>query len=104
MQLEYDSLMDNGTWELVDLPADRAVVNSMWIYKIKSDKESEVSRFKARFVAKGCSHRAGLYYTETFSPVIRMASLRMLLTIVAAMDLELCHLDIDTAFLYALIS
>jgi hypothetical protein len=52
MQHEHDSLMDNGTWELVDLHADRTVVNSMWIYKINSDTWVEVSRFKAHFVAK----------------------------------------------------
>jgi hypothetical protein len=93
--------MDNGTWERVDLPADRVVVNSMWVYKIKSDTEGALSRFKARFVAKGCSQRAGLDYTETFSPVMRMASLRLFLTIAAAMDLEQCQLDIDNAFLDA---
>jgi hypothetical protein len=43
--------MDNGTWELVDLPPDRAVVNNMWIYKVKSDTIGDVSRLKARFVA-----------------------------------------------------
>jgi hypothetical protein len=62
-----------------------------------------VSSFKARFVAKGCRQRAGLDYTETFSHVIRMASLRLFLAIAAARYLELCQLDIDTAFLYALI-
>jgi hypothetical protein len=101
MQQEYSSLMDNGAWELVDLPPGRMVVNNMWIYKVKSDTADDVSRFKARFVAKGCSQRAGLDYTETFSHVIRMASLRLFLTIAAAPDLELCQLDIDTAFLYA---
>jgi hypothetical protein len=101
MQQEYSSIMDNGTWELVDLPNDRVVVNIMWIYKVKSGAVSDVSRFKARFVAKGCSQRAGLAYTETFSPVIRMASLRLFLAIAAARDLELRQLDIDTAFLYA---
>jgi hypothetical protein len=101
MQQEYSSLMDNGTWELVDLPPGRMVVNNMWIYKVKSDTAGGVSRFKARFVAKGCSQRAGLYYTETFSPIIRMARLRLFLTIAAARDLELCQLDIDTAFLSA---
>jgi hypothetical protein len=56
-------------------------------------------------VAKGCSQRAGLDYTETFSSsVIRMASLRLFLAIAAATDLELRKLVIDTAFLYALIS
>jgi hypothetical protein len=73
----------------------------MWIYKVKSDSVGDVSRFKARFVGKGCSQRAGLDYTETFSPVIRMASLCLFLAIAAARDLELCQLDIDTAFLYA---
>jgi hypothetical protein len=57
--------------------------------------------WKARFVAKGCSQRVGLDYTETFSLAIRMASLRLFLAIAVARELELCQLDIDTAFLYA---
>jgi hypothetical protein len=101
MQQEYSSLIDNGTWELVDLPPDRVVVNIVWIYKVKSDTVGDVSRFKARFVAKCCSQRDGLDYTETFSPDIRMACLRLFLAIAAARDLELCQLDIDIAFLYA---
>jgi hypothetical protein len=52
MQHEYYSLIDNGTWELVDLPTDRLVLNNMWIYKVKSDTFGDVPRFKARFVAK----------------------------------------------------
>jgi hypothetical protein len=98
---EYSCLIGNGTWELVDLPPRRVVVNNMWIYKVKSNTLGDVSRFKARFVAKGCRQRAGLDYTETFSPVIRMASLRLFLDIAAARNLELCQLDIDTAFLCA---
>jgi hypothetical protein len=77
------------------------VVNNMWIYKVKFDTMGDVSRFKARFVGKGCSQRVGLDYTETFSPFIRMASLRLFLAIAAARDFELCQLDIDTSFLYA---
>jgi hypothetical protein len=100
MQHEYDSLLSNGTWELVDLPASREVVNNMWIYKIKSDLDGDASLYKARFVAKGCSKRPRLDYTYTLSSVIIMASLRLFLTISAAMNLELCQLDIDTAFLY----
>jgi hypothetical protein len=90
MQHEYSSLMETGTWELVDLPLGRVVINNMWIYKFKSDTTGDVTRFKARFVAKGCSQRAGLDYTETFSLVIRMASLRLFLTIAATRDLEMC--------------
>jgi hypothetical protein len=101
MQHEYSSLLDNGTRELVDLPLDRVVANRMWIYKVKSDTAGDVSRFKARLVAKACSQRASLDYTETSSHVIRMASLRLFLAIAAACDLELCQLEIDTTLLYA---
>jgi hypothetical protein len=73
----------------------------MWIYIVKFDTAGDVSRFKARFVAKGCSQRASLDYTETLSHAICMASLPLFLAIAAAHDLELCQLDIDTAFLYA---
>jgi hypothetical protein len=72
----------------------------MWIYKVKSDTMGDISRFKARCVAIGCSQRVGLDYTEAFSLVIRLASLRPFLAIAAARDLELCQLDIHTAFLY----
>jgi hypothetical protein len=102
MQQEDSSLMDNGTWEagiLVDLLPDR--VNIMWIYKVMSYTMGDVTGFKARFVAKGCSQRAGLDYTEPLSPIIRMAILRLFLTIAAARDIELCQLDIDTGFLCA---
>jgi hypothetical protein len=75
----------------------------MWVYKAKTDAFGAVSRYKARLVAKGCSQREGVDYTETFSPVIRLASLRVFFSIAAARDLELGGLDIDTAFLYALI-
>jgi hypothetical protein len=67
------------------------VFNFKFQIKIKSDTKGDVPRFKARFVAKGCSQRAGFDYTETFSQVMRMASLRLFLAISssAAMDLEL---------------
>jgi hypothetical protein len=93
--------MDNGTWELVDLPPDRVVVINMWIFKVKSHTMGDVSHYKARFVAKGCSQRVGFDYTETFSPVICMANLRLFLVIAAATDLELYQLDINIAFSYA---
>jgi hypothetical protein len=60
MQVEYSSLMNNGTWELVDLPPDRVVVNNMYIYKVKSYTMGDVSSFKTCFIAKGCSQRVGL--------------------------------------------
>jgi hypothetical protein len=73
----------------------------MWIYKAMTDAFGAVSQYKARFVAKGCSRHEGIDYTRTFSPVIRLASLRVFFSIAATRDLELGGLDIDTAFLYA---
>jgi hypothetical protein len=98
MQLEFDSLTSNQIWNLIPLPAGRRVVNNMWVYKAKTDATGAVSRYKARFVAKGCSHREGIDCTKTLSPVIRLASLRVFFGIAAARDLELGGLDIDTAF------
>jgi hypothetical protein len=103
MQQEYSSLIDNVTRELVDLPPNRVVVNNI-CGSTRSNQTpwaNDVSRFKVPFAAKGCSQRDGLDDTETFSHVIRMASLRLILAIAAARDLTLCQLDIDTAFLYA---
>jgi hypothetical protein len=73
----------------------------MWVYKAKTYASGAVSRYKARFVAKGWSQREGIDYTDMFSPVIRLPSLRVFFSIAAAHDLELGGLDIDTAFLYA---
>jgi hypothetical protein len=73
----------------------------MWVYKAKTNAYGAVSRYNARFVAKGCSQREGIDYTETLSHVIRLASLRVFFSVAAAHDLELGGLDIDTAFLYA---
>jgi hypothetical protein len=53
MQQEFEILMDNGTWELVDLPGGHAVVNNVWTYNMKLDPEGEMSRYTARFVASG---------------------------------------------------
>lgn len=66
----------------------------------KDYPDGSVARYKARLVARGFSHIPGLDYTETFSPVLRMSSLRLLLALVASFDLELYHLDVQTAFLH----
>jgi hypothetical protein len=73
----------------------------MWVYKARAYAYGTVSRYKARFVAKACSYREGIDYTETFSHFIRLDNLRVFFSIAVAHDLELGGLDIDTAFLYA---
>lgn len=97
---EYQSLMKNETWTLVNLPPDRQAIKCKWVYKVKRRPDGSVERFKARLVAKGCSQKYGFDYTETYSPVARLDSLRLVLSIVAQDDLEMKHFDVRTAFLY----
>jgi len=96
---ELQSTTAAGTWSLVRLPEGRSAIGCKWVYKIKRKADGSVDRYKARLVAKGYSQKEGVDYTETFAPVARMSSLRTLLAIVAATDLELHQMDVKTAFL-----
>ena len=78
MAAEMHSLMDNEVWELVELPKDRKPVGSKWVFKVKTNEYGEVERYKARLVAQGFTQVKGADYDETFCPVVRMESLRML--------------------------
>lgn len=90
--------MANVTWD-VDLEALPPALNCKWVFKVKPDSDGEIAELKAILVAKGCGQKPRVDFIETVSPVIRHASLRVMLTIAAAMDMELYHLDVDTAFL-----
>ena len=96
---EYDSLMKNGTWILTDLPPDRVAIKNRWLFKVKPAYKDTAARYKARLVAKGYTQRYGLDYQETFAPVVKHSALRVVLAIVAALDLETVQLDVKTAFL-----
>jgi len=97
---EYDSLIENGTWYLCELPAGRKAIQGKWIFKFKPGHKSTASRFKARFVIKGYSQVFGLDYCDTYAPVAKYYSLRVILAIAAAKDLDMIQLDVKTAFLY----
>lgn len=76
IQAEYDSLIENNTWELADLPPGRKALTSKWVLKKKFKMSGELDRYKARLVAKGFNQQKGIDYTDTFSPVIRYETLR----------------------------
>lgn len=99
MQEEYDSLMANGTWELAPLPKDRKSVGCKWVFRTKKDASGQVVRHKARLVAKGYSQVAGVDFLETFAPVAKFTTIRCILALGAAMDLEIHQMDVKTAFL-----
>ena len=96
---EYESLIQNSTWTLCPLPPGRSAIKGKWIFTFKPGYKQVAPRFKARFVAKGYSQVYGLEYVDTFLPVVKHYSLRTVLAIAAAKDLEMIQLDIKTAFL-----
>lgn len=99
MSDEYNSLIENGTWTLEDLPPGRKAIANKWVFKTKYGGDGRIDRYKARLVVKGCSQRKGIDYAETFSPVVRYTSIRFLIAIAAKMDLEIDQMDVVTAFL-----
>lgn len=88
----------NNAWELTDLPKDSTIVQCRWVLRKKYDSENNV-RYRARLVAKGFSQKQGVDYTETFSPVVRHTTLRLLFSLSVQLGLDVTHLDVKTAFL-----
>lgn len=99
IQSEYDSLIENDTWELTTLPTNRRALSARWVLRIKPDLNPVHTRLKARLVAKGYEQQAGLDYNETFAPVVKWSTLRTVIALAAALGWPIFHLDVVTAFL-----
>ena len=78
---ENKSLIENETWELVELPKDRDAIGCKWVFKVKYTSDGKVERFKARLVAKGYAQKFHVDYDETFSPVVRFSSITYIVSI-----------------------
>lgn len=99
MEKEIESLHENQVWDLIELPKDRKAVGSKWVFKLKTDADGAVARYKARLVAQGFSQKFGLDYDETFCPVVRFESVRTVIALAAQHGLQLQQMDVTTAFL-----
>ncbi|KAH9291902.1 hypothetical protein KI387_042909 [Taxus chinensis] len=100
MEEEMESLYKNNTWDLVKLPPGRKQVGCKWVFKKKYNADGKIEKYKARLVAKGFSQVEGLDFGEIFSLVAKLHSIRFLLAIVAAFDLEIEQMDVKTMFLH----
>jgi hypothetical protein len=93
----------NETWdnETESYPRDQRPITGRWVFATKLDENGKVIRYKARLVGRGFQQQAGVNYDETFAPVTKLKSVKLLLSLAATHDLEIKQLDFDTAFLNA---
>jgi hypothetical protein len=89
MMEEYQSIMKNDVWYIVSRPERKSVVTSKWIYKIKHTTDGSIEKHKASFVARGFSRVEGIDYEETFAPVARYTSIRMIIALTESMGWKL---------------
>ncbi len=103
MDEELRSLQENEVWQVVPKPPNRKIVDSKWVYKVKTDADGNLERYKARLVARGFTQVPGQDFDEIFSPVVRYDSMRLLLAISASKRWKPRQLDVKTAFLYGVL-
>lgn len=96
---DYGSIMKNNVWEVVPRPEGKSIVYSKWIYKIKHATYGSVEKYKARFVARCFSHKEGIDYEETFVPVSKYTSIKMIICLASVLGWKLHQMDVKIAVL-----
>lgn len=98
MKQELDALLKNNTWSVVPLPHGKTAIGCKWLFRTKFKADGIVEM--ARLVARGFTQQAGIDYLDTFSPVAKLVSVKLMLVVAASKNYSLYHLDNNNAFLY----
>ena len=104
MEEEYGALLSNNTWDLVPRPLGANVVIGKWIFRQKFHADGYLDRYKARWVLRGFTQRPGVDYDETFSPVIKPATVRTVLSLALSQNWPVHQHDFKNAFLHGTLS
>ena len=104
MTKEFNALVTNQTWSLVPYKSDQNVVGCKWVFRVKRNFDGTIQRYKARLVAKGFHQRPGIDYKDTFSPVIKPVTIRIVLCIAQSRGWPIRQLDVNNAFLQSTLS
>ncbi|GKA67901.1 retrovirus-related pol polyprotein from transposon TNT 1-94 [Tanacetum coccineum] len=104
IQEELNQFVANDVWELVPQPRNMKIIGTKWVFRNKLDENVIVSRNKARLVAQGYNQQEGIDYDETYAPVARLESIRILLAYACALDFKLFQMDVKSAFLNGFIN
>ncbi|CAL9020273.1 unnamed protein product [Prunus brigantina] len=100
MNVEFQALQKASTWDLVPPSQATHILPCKWVYRIKRKSDGSLERFKARLVANGFLQKEGINYTETFCPVVKHVTIRIVLSLVVSQDWPIRQLDVQNAFLH----
>jgi len=104
MSEEFNALLANGMWSLIPKQPQFNIIGSKWVFCLKWDPDGSITRYKAHLVAKGFHQRPSIDYTETYSPVIKPQTIKLVLCIALSNGWPLCQMDVNNAFLHGSIS
>ena len=96
---ELRSIEKNETWQMVNLPSNKRVIDVKWVYKTKMKPNGEIAKYKARLVAKGFLQQPGLDFNEIYAPVARIETVKLIVALASLRKWSLNQLDVKSAFL-----